>query len=201
MIEAIIFDLGKVIVSFDFAPMLERCAEQCDHNAAEIRALVFDSGLLRRYETGRLDDAAFYDEARLLLGLRCGYEEFMDIWTGIFDPRPLLSEDFIKALAARYRLVMLSDTCASHVARLRRDFPLLRHFHDAVFSFDTGVCKPDAAMFRAAVARAGVAPERCFYTDDREPNVAGARDCGLHAVLFQSQLQLEIALRANGVSW
>jgi putative hydrolase of the HAD superfamily len=199
MIEAIIFDLGNVIVSLDFAPTLNKWARLCGREAEDARAAIWASGAARRYETGALDDAGFYREISSLLGLRLPYEEFMADWNNIFGP-PLM-DDLIIRLARKYPLWALSDTCPSHIAHLWPAYGPLRHFRGGVFSYEVGAMKPDAAMFRAATERAGFAPENCFYTDDRQPNVEAAATHGLHAVLFTSQTQLEQDLRAAGVAW
>jgi putative hydrolase of the HAD superfamily len=200
MIEAIIFDLGNVIVSVDFTRMLAKWAGLCGRGPEEVRATVWASGLAQRYETGRLDDVEFYQAVTALLGVSLSYEEFAADWGDVFGP-PLLGDEFIAPLAERYPLWALSDTCPAHVARLWPGYGPLRYFRGGVFSYQVGAMKPDAAMFRAVTERAGVAPEHCFYTDDRQANVESARACGLNAVRYETPAQLAQDLRAQGVRW
>jgi putative hydrolase of the HAD superfamily len=61
--------------------------------------------------------------------------------------------------------------------------------------------KPDPAIFRAAITRAGCRPEECFYTDDIAEYVAGARAQGIDAVQFQSAGQIQGELKARGIMW
>jgi putative hydrolase of the HAD superfamily len=200
MIEAIIFDLGNVIVPVDFGPLLAKWSRLCGREPEAVRALMWTHPVMRRYETGRVDDREFYRTVTAELGLTLTFEQFAADWCDVFG-LPLIDESFFAALAKNYALWGLSDTVPLHVARLWPNYGPFKHFRGGVFSYHVGAMKPDAAMFRAAVARAGVTPERCFYTDDRAANVEGAAACGLDAALFVSQEQLERDLRARGVRW
>ena len=106
----------------------------------------------------------------------------------------------LEALAARYRLVLVSNTNALHFEMLRRNYGhLLRHFHHLVLSYEVGAMKPRPEIFRAAVERAGCRPEECFYTDDIAAFVEGARSLGIDAVQFESRAQLEREMGARGI--
>jgi HAD superfamily hydrolase (TIGR01509 family) len=84
---------------------------------------------------------------------------------------------------------------------IRERYPLLRHFHERVLSYEIGVLKPDPEIYRQAIARAGCRPEECFYTDDTPLYVEAARQLGMDAVRFDSLGQLETELRVRSLSW
>ena len=78
--------------------------------------------------------------------------------------------------------------------------------HDLVEAFDVVFCsaelkiaKPDVAIFRHAASVLGVAPDECFFTDDRPENVDGARAAGMHAEVFTSRALLVERLNALGL--
>jgi putative hydrolase of the HAD superfamily len=200
MIEAIIFDLGNVVVSLDFAPTLEKWSRLCGRGPEEVRAKMWAHPVMHSYETGRIDDQEFYRAVTAELGLALPFEEFAADWRDVFGP-PLMEDSFFAGLAKNYALWALSDTCALHVTHLWPAYGPLRHFRGGVFSNDVGVMKPAEKMYRTVVERAGVAPEKCFYTDDRQTNVDGAKAVGLDAALFTSPPQLQSDLRLRGVSW
>lgn len=57
-------------------------------------------------------------------------------------------------------------------------------FDDLVDSSAVGVRKPNPEIYRLAMQRAGVsAPGRAVFLDDFEPNVAAARELGLHGIV------------------
>jgi putative hydrolase of the HAD superfamily len=129
------------------------------------------------------------------------YDRFCEIWSSIFT-HAILPESLLAGLAARYRMVLLSNTNALHFGMIREWYPhLLRHFDALVLSYQVGAMKPHAAIFEAAVAAAGCAPEECFYTDDIVPYVEAARKQGIDGVVFESRDQLEEALRTRGIEW
>ncbi|MGA5816262.1 HAD-IA family hydrolase [Kitasatospora sp. NPDC094028] len=57
-----------------------------------------------------------------------------------------------------------------------------------------GCAKPDRRIYEIAAARAGVAPERCLFVDDREENVAAAVALGMTGVLYRGPEDLRRAL-------
>ncbi len=201
MHKAILFDLGRVLVHFDFQIGYATLEGLCGYPAAEIPRRLAPSGLVERFESGRVEPRAFFDEFRSTLGVDLEYERFCEIWSSIFT-HAILPESLLKGLSARYRMVLLSNTNALHFGMIREWYPhLLWHFDALVLSYEVGAMKPQPAIFEAAVAAAGCAPEECFYTDDIAPYVEAARAQGIDGVVFESPAQLEEALRTRGIEW
>src|SRR5690349_24015239 len=107
MIKTIIFDLGRVIIPFDFKRGYVRMAPLCGYSAEEIPKRLSTSDLVSRFETGAVEPQAFVNELSNILGLKTDYDQFCNIWTSIFLPETLISEDFIKALRRHHRLLVL----------------------------------------------------------------------------------------------
>ena len=55
--RVVIFDLGKVLVDFDYSRCANKLALQASRSAVELRKLIDHSPLLFRYETGQIDKA------------------------------------------------------------------------------------------------------------------------------------------------
>jgi putative hydrolase of the HAD superfamily len=198
--RAILFDLGKVLVHFDFKPGYRALEALCPHCAADIPRLIAPTGLVERFETGQVGSREFVSELTTLLSLNADYDRFCEIFSGIFD-HTLVPESMLEGLARRYRLVLVSNTNPIHFESIRKNYPMLRHFHDIVLSYQVKALKPQPEIFRAAVERAGCRPEECFYTDDIAEFVAGARRIGIDAVQFQSAEQLARELASRGIQW
>jgi glucose-1-phosphatase len=128
------------------------------------------------------------------------YADFCRAWSSIFYGQ-LIPDRVLESLAARYRLVLLSNTNAIHFEMVREAYPLLRHFHELVLSYEVRLMKPDARIYHAAIERAGCKAEECFYTDDIAENVAAGRREGLDAVQFETAEQLEHEMRKRGITW
>lgn len=201
MIRAILFDLGRVIVPFDFQRGYRRLEEHCGIAAAVIPLRIGETDLVRRLESGRIEAREFYRELSAHLGLRIPYEEFCDIWSSIFLPHTLVPASLVAGLAARYRMVLLSNTNSIHFGMIRANYPLLRHFHSFVLSYEVGAMKPESAIYQRAIEAAGCLPGECFFTDDIAEYVTGARLAGIDAVQFENAAQVERELKARGVEW
>jgi len=63
-------------------------------------------------------------------------------------------------------------------------FELRRYFKVALSSCYLGLRKPEPAMYQRALDILGSAPYRTLFIDDREENVAGAREAGMKAIRF-----------------
>ena len=200
MHKAVIFDLGRVLVNLDYAHVHRALEKLCPYEAPEISRRLAASGLPERFETGLIEPRDFVVQCSAVLDLHVDYDEFCRLWNSIFT-EPLIPESLLAGLAARYRLVLLSNTNAIHFEMLRHHLPALRHFHHLVLSYEVKAMKPRPEIYRAAVECAGCPPEQCFFTDDIPAYVEGARALGIDAVQFESEAQLERELAARGIDW
>jgi glucose-1-phosphatase len=200
-IKAVIFDLGRVIVPFDFSRGYVRMEALCGIPAAEIPGRIARTGLVTRFESGGIEPRDFVRELSTHLNLDIGYESFCEIWNSIFERNTLIPETMLQGIARKYRLVLLSNTNAIHFEMVRENYPLLRHFHSLIVSYEVGAMKPSPLIYQRAIEAAGCLPEECFFTDDIPAYVEAARALGIDAVQFESAAQIEAELRKRGVEW
>jgi len=200
--KTLIFDLGKVLVQFDFSLGYQAFSKLCPHDAAAIREIVRARGveMIRKFETGLIEPPDFQRRMCEMLQIEADYQGFCASWSSIFT-QELIPESTIAALARRYRLVLLSNTNAIHFDLVNRKYPALRHFHHLVLSHEVKAMKPDPAIYREAIAHAQCLPHECFYADDIEENIVAGRALGLDGVVFESAEQIEAAMRARGIEW
>jgi len=201
MIKAVIFDLGRVLIPFDFRRGYARLEALCGIPAAEIPARLAGSPLVADFESGKIAPRDFVDRFCGYLNVDIPYREFCDIWSSVFLPDPLIPEAMLEAIARNHRLVLLSNTNAIHFEMLVETYPLLRHFHSYVLSYKVGAMKPLPLIYEKAIEAAGCEPGECFFADDIETNVEAARAQGMDAVQFLSAAQIEAELRKRGIDW
>jgi glucose-1-phosphatase len=201
LIKAVIFDLGRVIVPFDFSRVYSGLAPLCGTPAAEIRQTVLETDLIQQLERGEIEPRDFLGTLSGLLRFETSYENFSSIWCSIFDSETLIQEELLSGLGRNYPLVLLSNTNAIHFRMIRENYPLLRQFHSFVLSHEVGAMKPSPLIYRKAVEATGCRPEECFFTDDMPEYVEGAKQMGIDAVQFESSAQIEAELRKRGVVW
>ncbi len=201
MHKAILFDLGRVLIHFDFRRGYRALEGLCPYAAEEIPKRLAGTGLVEQFETGLVEPREFVDEMRRILDLNVDYDQFRTIWSSIFTDI-LIPESMLEGLGRRYRLVLVSNTNALHFEMIRETYGhLLRHFDDLILSYEVRAMKPDPQIFQAAVEVAGCLPQECFYTDDITAYVEGAKRMGIDAVTFESRRQLEGELRGRGIVW
>ena len=198
MIKTILFDLGNVIIPFDFKRAYVRMAELCGCAVEEVPARIRATGLVAPFEKGEIEAEPFVRELSAALKLDITYAEFCDWWSSVFLEPTLVRESLLDDLRSRHRMLALSNTNVIHFAMVKEAYPLLRHFHGYVLSYEVGAAKPEAKIYREAIARAQCDPGECFFIDDLAVNVEAARAHGMEAVQFVSQEQLERELRARG---
>ena len=150
MYKAVIFDLGRVLVNFDFKRGYQALEGLCPYGAADIPARLAGGDLVERFETGLIEPRDFVKQMSAVLDLTIDYDRFCGIWSSIFT-ETLVPETMLAGLAARYRLVLLSNTNAIHFEGLRETHTLLRHFHELVLSYEVKAMKPNPAIFQAAI--------------------------------------------------
>ena len=181
MIRAIIFDIGNVILRFDFGIAMKRLQHQCDPISEEIVAKL--SALQTSYESGHITRPEF--QRRVIEAVRFTGEEreFVQAWEDIFTENLPMSE-LIRGLEPKYPLYLLSNTSDLHVDYMWRTYPIFHAFKDAVYSYRAKCFKPDRAIFEVAIRQFGINPARTAYIDDLEKNVAAARDVGFQAFQY-----------------
>ncbi len=200
-IRALLIDLGNVIVGLDFDRAYQAAERVSPYSAGEIPGRIRATGLADRYERGEISSAAFYREFCGALEMDVSFEQFQALWGNMFHSEPLLSEPFLRALAGKQRMLVLSNTNEIHFQFIQAHFPHLAYFDDYVLSYQVGVMKPEEAIYQEAIRRAGCEPSQCFFTDDNEANVSAARRAGIDAVVFGGERDLMRQLRRRGIAW
>ena len=201
MLKAILFDLGRVIVPFDFQRGYQALAALCPLPAAEIPVRIRATGLVPRFEAGLIEAPDFVAQLSAALGADLDYDQFNTSWNAIFLDETYIPAVMLEGLRQRYRTVLLSNTNSLHFDQLRQILPHLQLFDRFVLSYEVKAMKPEPAIYAAAVEAAGCHPHECFFTDDIEANVAAARAFGMDAVRFESLEQIQRELAARGVCW
>ncbi|MBI3696543.1 MAG: HAD family phosphatase [Acidobacteria bacterium] len=199
MTRALLFDLGNVLIAFDFTRGYRALEGVCPHPAQEIPLRIAASNLVPPYERGEVSSEEFYRQLCEVLDLRVSYEQFCDLWSTIFLPDPIVSEDLLTSLHRRYRMVLISNTNDIHFRMIQSHYPLIRHFDALILSHQVGAMKPADRIYQEAIRQARCRPEECFYTDDIPEFVEGGRRNGLDAVQFTGQVALERELQRRGI--
>ena len=203
MIQAILFDLGNVLIDFDHTIAAGRIAHFCDKTPQQIFDLFFASNITMLFEEGKITPQDFYQEVKKMLGLRLSYESFVPIWNEIFflSSKNLAVYSLANALRANYKTALISNINVLHYEYLVRHFPVFRIFHNVFTSFELGAAKPNHSIYKKSLETLGVEPENVFYTDDRAELVESASQLGIKSFLFTDIEKLKKDLLVSGVNF
>src|SRR3989449_1861401 len=170
--KAVVFDLGKVLVDFDYSIAGRRIAARGKMSAAEVQKFIDHSPLLVRFETGQMSQEQFFAEVQSVTGFDGTLDEFAEFFADIFSP----IEPMLKLHAAlRQRGVptyVFSNTNELAVGHIRRQFPFFSYFDGYILSYQHGAMKPDARLYEVVEKESGRRQEQILYLDDRAENIA-----------------------------
>jgi putative hydrolase of the HAD superfamily len=199
-VDAVLLDLGNVLVFHDDQRLLQRLAELGGGTrTAEAVGKALESvwapcvlGVLAgshlRWTVGAAAGATAVDEATFREAWSCHFRVHEEVL-------PL-----VESLLGRVKVLLLSNTNAMHIDFLRPRLPILERFDALVLSHELGIAKPDPAIFAEALRRAGTAPERTAYFDDVAAYTDAARALGLQAHQFTTAAHFREQLAALGLA-
>jgi putative hydrolase of the HAD superfamily len=198
-IEALLFDMGRVLIELDTSRAHARWAELAGVPASRLAELsaarIGGSAFFHAHECGTITDAQFFTHLRQALEIDLSDSQILEGWNAIFvGEMPGIRAALARA-GAKLPLYVFSNTNRAHQACWSARFPeVLAPFRKIYVSNEIGARKPEAEAFRIVVADMGVAPDRVLFFDDRPENVAGARACGIVAVEVTSVADIVRAL-------
>lgn len=175
MKRAFLFDIGNVLVHFDFREAAQKFAQQSDATAEEVLQML--SPFKDDLESGRLSDADFITQAMTRIGFRDTREEFTHIWSDIFSANPPILE-LVQQLVGTHPLYLFSNTSGLHKDWLFERFKIFSLFDDGIYSFEAGCMKPHEEFYQEAIRRFGLSPSETIYIDDLQENIATGQRLG-----------------------
>lgn len=196
--DCVIFDLGNVILGFDYNISVKKFIEISDTNLDKAYDLFFDSDLTRLHDRGEISSLKFYSEIKKELNLDISFKDFSEIWNNIFFENKSVS-NLIKKVKKNHRIMLLSNTNKMHYDFIRKKFKIVKEFDEVILSYEAHALKPESAIYRLAIKKSKTSPERIFYTDDRPDLVDGAKSHGIDAIVFKDYETLEQILTKKNI--
>ena len=200
MIKNIIFDIGRVLVTFD--PI------------QYVNSLGFDEETARAVVGAIFHDPLWIETDRGVIPV----EEFEEAFVANApDYEPQIREAYrkmgrmiqlmphtmpwVKALKERgYRLYVLSNYGEYLFLKSKDRLDFMPYMDGAVISYQIQMIKPDREIYEYILNKYGLLPEESVFIDDRPENVEGAKAVGMSGILFenfeQTSGELEKMLKA-----
>jgi FMN phosphatase YigB (HAD superfamily) len=199
--DALLFDLGRVVLDIDFGKVMASWAGHAACEPAQLAARFSSRDeIFRRHETGEVGDAEFFEYLRGSLGIGISDAEFLEGWNAIFAGEMPGIAPMLARAAKRLPLYAFSNTNAPHVAHFSKTYAdVLGHFREIFLSSTIGLRKPDAAAYDHVVQAIGVPASRIVFFDDLAENIESAQARGLIGVHVTSPGDVAAALAALGI--
>ena len=198
--DVLLFDLGRVVLDTDFSRVMRVWADHARCAPSDLAARFVVNDNYKHHETGRIDDAAFFQDLRQSLGIALSDAQLLEGWNAIFAGEMPGIAELLSRASAKMPLYAFSNTNPAHAEHFSRAYAdVLGHFREIYLSSSIGLRKPEAAAFRHVVDAIGVPASRIVFFDDSAENIAGARAGGLAAVHVKSSDDVASALAALGI--
>jgi FMN phosphatase YigB (HAD superfamily) len=198
--DALLFDLGRVVLDIDFGKVAACWAGHAGCEPAQLVGRLKPNDAWRRHERGEISDAEFFEGLRGSLGIAISDAQFLEGWNAIFTGEmPGIAAQLARA-GQTLPLYAFSNTNGAHVAHFSHAYAgVLGHFREVYLSSSIGLRKPEAEAYDHVVKAIGVPAARIVFFDDSADNIAGARARGLTAVHVTSPDDVAKALAALGI--
>lgn len=199
MIEAVVFDVGRVLFEWDLRHLFAKLIDDPDELEWFVGNVVTPEWHYQ-HDAGRSLPAMLAER----IGEFPQHRALIEAYGARFNetiPGPVPgSLDLVAALATRgvplYAITNFGDDLW---AAFRPTQPVFDHFRDIVVSGVEKLAKPDPAIYALAARRFGHAPKAMLFIDDNADNVAAAIGCGWHAHHFTDAVTLATDLRSRGL--
>ncbi|CAN5129402.1 hypothetical protein BH23VER1_BH23VER1_25400 [soil metagenome] len=174
--NAFLFDIGKVLIRFDFAPV--NPAIQALSPLPNLDFLTAINEAKIAHEDGFMDDETFISKALEVAQFKGSRTDFTRIWQEVFSPNPPMI-DTVRTLSRQgFSLYILSNTSGLHMDYILRTWDVFDCFDGAIYSYDVKLSKPNPEIYSQATATFGLTPGETIYIDDRPENADAGREAG-----------------------
>lgn len=199
MIKAVVFDLGKVLVDFDYGIAVRKIVARGTVGLAELGHFIAHSPFLLQYETGLVTSEQFYREACAASGFRGDFAEFGACFADIFAPIEPMVELHASLRHAGLPTYVFSNTNELAVLHIRKNFPFFQNFDGYILSYEHQSMKPDAKLYEVVERRSGRHGAEILYLDDRPENIDAGAARGWQVILQQDPAATREAIERLGL--
>ena len=199
-IRHIVFDIGKVLIHYDpdipFSRLIPDAGE---------RRWFFDNVCTHDWNIEQ-DRGRTWEEAETLLIAEHpahaeNIQNFRRHWHEMiphaYDDSAAL---MIGLIDAGHDVTMLTNFASDTFVEIRERFAFLQRPRGVTVSGDVGFIKPQREIYDLHVSTFALEPAATLFIDDSAANVAGAKQAGWQAVLFQNAKTLEADLERLGIT-
>ncbi len=181
--KAVVFDLGKVLLEFDYQRAADVLGPHSSFTASELKQVIDQTPLLHRYETGLMTTPEFVAAVRTTTGYHGPEELFHDTFGDIFWEIPEMIQLQQQLRKRGIPTYIFSNTNELAVRKIRSRFPFFHDFDGYIFSYEVSSMKPAPRIYEALEQLTGLNGADLIYLDDRRENIDAGAARGWRTVL------------------
>jgi len=181
-IKNVIFDLGKVLVDFDFDIFFHKIGQNPNerHLDEAIEPILL-------FESGKIKKSDFIQRMRNVYKFDISDGQFEKVWCeNIFTEIPEMIE-LAEKIMKNYNIFILSNTDEIHFPHIWEKFSSLHFFEkNLLLSYELDAVKPEPVIYLNALKRFNLTPRECIFIDDRPVNIEVAEKVGLYGIVNEN---------------
>jgi glucose-1-phosphatase len=197
--SAVVFDLGMVLVPFDYKIMVKRL-EEVEPGLGNhfIESYRNNYNIHRDFERGKISNDDFVDMMLKVIDFKIDSETFKRFYSEIFTFNQNVI-DLLPVIKKNYRLFLLSNTNAIHHQYGWKNFSFIKHFEKLILSHEVGAVKPEEKIYRAVEAASGLPSEEHIFIDDIKEYADTPKKFGWDGIHFIGYDDLVFNLKSKGI--
>lgn len=196
-VDALLFDLGGVVLEVDFEKVFAHLCESNDVSIEHIKQQFSMDHAYKQHERGLMAGTEYLAHLRKTLNLTADDASLTASWNAIFGNEINAALDAIDKIRGRFACYAFTNTNAIHQEYWDREHPRIRQSFDHMFvSSEIGLRKPDAIAFEHILKETTVKAGAMLFFDDTHENIEGAARAGLQTVYVKSSIDVVQALDA-----
>ncbi len=200
-IKSILFDLGKVLLDFDFDPFYKWIEKNSNKKKSEVIQYLLKNQLLSKFESGIITEEEFFSYLKNFLKVDVSLHFLQKLWNEIFNPiqenLELLYHLYNNKDFYQLKIFLLSNTNVTHKEYIEKKYSFFNVFDECFFSYQIYLQKPDKRIYYYVLNKIGYKPEEVVFIDDKIENVVSAKKIGMHTIHYQPATKIEKELKKN----
>ena len=187
MIKTVIFDIGNVLVGFDWKNYIESFG-YTKEVTKRICAATVTSPYWDEFDRGAMEDEELIqlfvnNDPEIETEIRKICENIENMLTKREYAIPWIKELKEKG----YQVLYLSNFSKKAETECAHVLDFIPYMDGGIMSYQYHLIKPEPEIYQVLLEKYGLVAEECVFLDDRQDNCEAAQKQGIHAIVFTTK--------------